>query len=172
MVLLCFLFLLTGIAAYEHINVFSDTESIITVERNDGDDTATATSKTRVGISYKGYSNPNITHPEGLEEFRFVITDPTFNKGRYALKVPFEGVHIAMKLDKQRPLSGLCPIFDALLPCFRVKQCNSTRIHSQPNSTVESHSVYDIDLDQAIWTPTYLVPYSVLKPTTIGNQES
>lgn len=165
---LCFSILLATALAYERINVFSDQESIASIGRDSDRDVITVRSTTGLGISFKGYSNTNITHPEGLEEFRVTITTPSYNMGRYRLTVPFEGLHVTMKYDHQRPLTGLCDIFASLLPCFRVKQCSSSCIVSLFISCVVEESVYDIDLDDAIWTPTSLVPYSVLKPTSIG----
>ncbi|KAK8830962.1 hypothetical protein WA577_003662 [Blastocystis sp. JDR] len=158
---LCFSILLATALAYERINVFSDQESIASIGRDSDRDVITVRSTTGLGISFKGYSNTNITHPEGLEEFRVTITTPRYNMGRYRLTVPFEGLHVTMKYDHQRPLTGLCDIFASLLPCFRVKQCSSSL----------EESVYDIDLDDAIWTPISLVPYSVLKPTSIVGED-
>lgn len=164
----CFSILLVTVLAYERINVFSDQESLSSIERDSNRDRITVSSKTGLGISFKGYAHTNFTHPEGLLEFHVTITNPQYNSGRYKLNVPFEGLHVAMKYDHQRPLTGLCDIFASLLPCFRVKQCSSLRIASMFISYVEEESVYDIDLDDAVWTPVALVPYSVLKPTNIG----
>ena len=33
---------------------------------------------------------------------------------------------------------------------------------------VVENSVSDIDLDDVVWTPSYLVPFSVVKPTYIS----
>ena len=34
--------------------------------------------------------------------------------------------------------------------------------------TIDAYSVYDIDLDEAVWTPVDLVPYSVVTPTVMS----
>lgn len=33
---------------------------------------------------------------------------------------------------------------------------------------VVRNPVYDIDLDDVVWTPSYVVPFSVVKPTKIS----
>ena len=125
-----FLLLVTTIVGYEKIRIFSDNDSLIKVSRPVENSDIDITSQTRIGASYKTYSQVHVDFPEGLQHIEFVLTDENLNKGRYAYESPFTGVYLSLTYDHRRPLTGLCDSFAHLLPCFNVKQCNTTGIFS------------------------------------------
>lgn len=120
------LLLVVSVFAYEKIRIFSDPYSIINVKRDPHFDRISVTSDTKIGASCKTYGTSRIPLPEGLESIDFVLTDPKQNIGRYSFEAPFDGVYLSLTYDHQRPLTGLCDYFAQVLPCFNVKQCNST----------------------------------------------
>lgn len=126
-----FLFLLFAatISAYEKIRIFSDNDSIIQVKRPYDTSDIIIETQTKIGASYKTFSQVHLAYPEGLEGFEFVFTDEKLNTGRYPYESPFTGVYLSLTYDHRRPLTGLCELFSTLLPCFNVKQCNTEGTH-------------------------------------------
>ena len=125
--LFCF-YLLLSVLAYEKIDIYSDNLSLLNITRDNVNDRLTVSSETRIAVSYKSTVFSHFSLPEGFKEFQFSITNPEFNYGRYILETPFNGVHIAITYDRQRPLGDLCDILSKTLPCFNVKECNMQSI--------------------------------------------
>ena len=123
--LVLFLLLVEAIVGYEKIRI---NDSIIKVTRPVENSDINISTRTKIGASYKTYSQVHVDAPEGLQLIEFVLTDENLNKGRYTYESPFTGVYLSLTYDHRRPLTGLCDLFAHLLPCFNVKQCNTTGI--------------------------------------------
>ena len=121
--LIVFLLCVLLCCGYERINLYSDNKCLMKVTRDDPTDTIKLESEARIGISYKSFASVNITVPKEVRAFSFLLTNPEYNSGRYIRQAPFSGVQITISYDKQQPLTGLCEVFEKLLPCFNVKQC-------------------------------------------------
>ena len=122
--------MVTTIVGYEKIRIFSDNDSLIKMKRPVENSDIYISSETKIGASYKTYSQVHVDFPEGLQHIEFVLTDENLNKGRYAYESPFTGVYLSLTYDHRRPLTGLCDVFNRLIPCFNVKQCSTTGICS------------------------------------------
>ena len=116
--------------AYERINIFSDLSCISEFEWDTPNDLIHISSLDMYDISYKSFTSVHLPLPEGLEFVDIVLTDPEHNRGSFMYETPFDGLHITLTYDRQRPLTGLCDIFSTLLPCFNVKQCAPNRFLS------------------------------------------
>ena len=123
-----FLISLIGCCGYEKIGIYSDNDSIMEVVRDDEKDAIKVRSTAKIGISYRTFVETNITLPEGVEMFSFLLTNPRHNIGRWTKQSLLQGVDITIAYKKQQPLEGLCSVFDILLPCFNVKQCSRRSI--------------------------------------------
>lgn len=117
-----------SVLAYEKIDIYSDNLSLLNITRDDIEDKVIVESETRIGISYKTTTFTTIPLPKGLQEFYFSITNPEQNTGRYTLETPFEGVHISLQYERKQAIENVCDLFETILPCFNVKQCNWKRI--------------------------------------------
>lgn len=126
--LIAFFISLIGCYGYEKISLFSDNDSIMEVVRNEEMDAIKCRSTAKIGVGYKSYVETNITLPEGVESFSFLITNPKHNVGRWKKYSYLQGVDITITYKKQQPLEGLCHVFETLLPCFNVKQCSRRSI--------------------------------------------
>lgn len=162
-----YLLLLLSVLAYEKIDIFSDNLSLIRVTRDDIKDRVVVESDSRIAISYETSVITDIVIPSELKEFQFTILNPDQLIGRYRLETPYEGVHIALTYEKRQPVIDLCNIFEQLLPCFNVIQCNSNSMPSALTLQVVENPVATIDLNDVFWTPKSIVPYSIQEPTAI-----
>ena len=121
--LIVFLLCVLLCCGYERINLYLDNRCIMNVTRDDRTDTIKIESGERIGISYKSFASVNITVPKEVRAFSFLLTNPEYNSGRYIRQAPFAGVQITISYEQQQPITGLCELFEKLLPCFNVKQC-------------------------------------------------
>lgn len=122
--MIAFFIFIIGCFGYEKISLFSDNDSIMEVVRSDDLDAIKLRSTAKIGVGYKTFVETNITLPEGVDTFSFLITNPRQNIGRWTKQTYFQGVDITIAYKKQQPLEGLCDVFKTLLPCFNVKQCS------------------------------------------------
>lgn len=144
---------------YEKIRVFSDNYDVNTIKRDNFTNIMTITSPTSIGLEYSGYSSEYSSRLVDLfEMIEFTLVNPDKNHGRYPANVPYmDGIHIRIRYPTKRVSfdDSLCGVFEKYLPCIRIEQCDSVY---HPNHVSEAESVFTVNWEEAVWTPTYYIP--------------